>query len=201
MSDFSYLHTNCFELTLELGCEKFPTEDELYPAWQDNKESLLSLIEMVHRGIKGVVKDEHGNPIKNARISVKGIRHDMTTAEDGDYWRLLLPGVHVVSAEAFGYSKVSKKITLPARMTKPGRVDFVLNRVDIKARKYTRLIPEDLYDRYDQLDSYDPHAHRGQTELGEDEGDQQSQDREKPWWWSYFNSLGHNRPMWLLKNN
>ncbi|KAG8591326.1 hypothetical protein GDO81_000126 [Engystomops pustulosus] len=199
MSDFSYLHTNCFELTLELGCEKFPTEDELYPAWQDNKESLLSLIEMVHRGIKGVVKDEHGNPIKNARISVKGIRHDITTAEDGDYWRLLIPGVYVVSAEAFGYSKVTKKITLPASMTKSGRVDFVLNRVEIKKRKFDSLIPEDIYDRHDPLDSYDPHAQQGQRERGE--GEDQSQDGEKPWWWSYFSMLGHNRPSWLLKNN
>ncbi|KAM9331526.1 carboxypeptidase Z [Gastrophryne carolinensis] len=199
MSDFSYLHTNCFELTLELGCEKFPLEEELYTAWQDNKESLLSLIEMVHRGIKGLVKDEHGNPIKNARISVKGIRHDIMTAEDGDYWRVLIPGVYIVSAEAFGYSRVTKKITLPAKMTKPGRVDFVLKRTEgTGRRRFDKVIPEDIYDRPDPLDSYDPHAQQGE-ETGEDDG--QSQDREKPWWWSYFSILGHNRPMWLLKNN
>ncbi|XP_068123208.1 carboxypeptidase Z isoform X2 [Hyperolius riggenbachi] len=198
MSDFSYLHTNCFELTLELGCEKYPVEDELYTAWQDNKESLLSLIEMVHRGIKGVVKDEHGNPIQNARISVKGIRHDIMTAEDGDYWRILIPGVHIISAEAFGYSKVTKKITIPATMTKPGRVDFVLQRVDVSKRKFNKVIPEDIFDRPDPLDSYDPHA-QGQRETGE--GDEQSQDGQKPWWWSYFSMLGHNRPLWLLKNN
>ncbi|KAM5193523.1 carboxypeptidase Z [Mantella aurantiaca] len=197
MSDFSYLHTNCFELTLELGCEKFPLEDELYTAWQDNKESLLSFIEMVHRGIKGVVKDEHGNGIKNARISVKGVRHDIMTAEDGDYWRLLIPGVYIVSAEAFGYSKVTKKITLPAKLTKAGRVDFVLQKVEVTNRRFNKVIPEDIYDRLDPLDSYDPHARQGQG--GED--DDQSQDREKPWWWSYFSILGHNRPMWLLKNN
>lgn len=195
MSDFSYLHTNCFELTLELGCEKFPTVDELYTAWKDNKESLLSFIEMVHRGIKGVVKDEHGNGIKNARISVKGIRHDIMTAEDGDYWRLLIPGVYIISAEAFGYSKVTKKITLPAKMTKAGRVDFVLQRVEVNNRRFNKVIPQDIYDRLDPLDSYDPHARQD----GED--GEQSQDREKPWWWSYFSILGHNRPMWLLKNN
>lgn len=32
-----------------------------------------------HRGIKGIVKDEEGNGIKDARISVKGIQHDVTT--------------------------------------------------------------------------------------------------------------------------
>lgn len=35
----------------------------------------------VHRGIKGVVMDKFGKPVKNARIVVKGIRHDVTTGE------------------------------------------------------------------------------------------------------------------------
>uniref|UniRef100_A0A8C5P691 Carboxypeptidase Z n=1 Tax=Leptobrachium leishanense TaxID=445787 RepID=A0A8C5P691_9ANUR len=199
MSDFSYLHTNCFELTLELGCEKFPTEDELYSGWQDNKESLLSFIEMVHRGIKGVVKDEYGNPIKKARISVRGIRHDIITAEDGDYWRLLIPGVHIVSAEAFGYTKITKKITLPAKMTRPGRVDFVLKRTEIKNQRFDKTLPEDIYERFDPLDRFDPHSHGTRGEPGED--GEISPDREKPWWWSYFSMLGQNRPQWLLKNN
>ena len=35
----------------------------------------------VHRGIKGMVMDKFGKPVKNARILVKGIRHDITTGE------------------------------------------------------------------------------------------------------------------------
>uniref|UniRef100_A0A672Q6M4 Carboxypeptidase Z n=1 Tax=Sinocyclocheilus grahami TaxID=75366 RepID=A0A672Q6M4_SINGR len=126
MSDFNYLHSNCYEITVELGCDKFPSEMELYPEWLRNKE--LSNYLQVHRGIKGIVKDEHGNGIKGATISVRGMRHDITSAEDGDYWRLLNPGVHIVTAAASGYSKVSKRIHLP-RKTLVGRVDFVLKKV------------------------------------------------------------------------
>ncbi|KAG9460253.1 hypothetical protein GDO78_023071 [Eleutherodactylus coqui] len=47
MNDFSYLHTNCFEVTVELSCDKFPHELELPTEWENNKESLLIYIEQV----------------------------------------------------------------------------------------------------------------------------------------------------------
>ncbi|XP_072228053.1 adipocyte enhancer-binding protein 1 [Leuresthes tenuis] len=104
MNDFSYLHTNCFELSIFLGCDKFPHESELPLEWENNREALLSFIEQVHRGIKGVVRDVEGNPLPNATISVEGIRHDVKTAVGGDYWRLLNPGEYRVTAKADGYT-------------------------------------------------------------------------------------------------
>lgn len=50
MSDFNYLHSNCFEITVELGCVKFPPEEALYTIWQHNKEPLLNFMEMVSSG-------------------------------------------------------------------------------------------------------------------------------------------------------
>lgn len=49
--------------------------------WYCNKwlPSNFALLCQVHRGIKGIVSDKFGNPIKNARISVRGIQHDVTT--------------------------------------------------------------------------------------------------------------------------
>lgn len=32
---------------MELGCDKFPSEVELYPEWKRNKEALLSFMESV----------------------------------------------------------------------------------------------------------------------------------------------------------
>uniref|UniRef100_A0A8C4W735 Carboxypeptidase Z n=1 Tax=Gopherus evgoodei TaxID=1825980 RepID=A0A8C4W735_9SAUR len=198
MADFNYLHTNCFEITLELGCEKFPLEEELYSAWHENKESLLTFMEMVHRGIKGIVSDTFGNPIKNARITVKGIRHDVITAADGDYWRLLPPGRYIISAHAVGYSKVMKRVTLPARMKRAGRVDFVLRSLDTKPKNFLLGPMENIYEQYDPLELFDPHAQHAQSEPREGRG-QPTQHNEKPWWWSYFSSLGQHKPLWLLK--
>ncbi|NXL81854.1 CPXM1 carboxypeptidase, partial [Leptocoma aspasia] len=81
MNDFSYLHTNCFEITVELmaagrGCPQTlrvapgAGDTPVPPTWPPQ----------VHRGIKGVVRDsdtEQGIP--NAIISVDGINHDVRT--------------------------------------------------------------------------------------------------------------------------
>ncbi|NXU69785.1 AEBP1 protein, partial [Horornis vulcanius] len=104
MNDFSYLHTNCLELSIYLGCDKFPHESELQQEWENNKESLLTFMEQIHRGIKGVVTDQQGEPIANATIVVGGISHNVRTASSGDYWRILNPGEYRVSARAEGYN-------------------------------------------------------------------------------------------------
>lgn len=108
MNDFSYLHTNCFELSIFLGCDKFPHQNELVYEWEKNREAMLIFMEQVHRGIRGIVKDQQGNPISNATVSVEGVNHDVTTAQTGDYWRLLNPGEYRVTARAEGYSPVTK---------------------------------------------------------------------------------------------
>ncbi|XP_072430029.1 carboxypeptidase Z [Chiloscyllium punctatum] len=194
MQDFNYLHTNCFETTLELGCEKYPPEDDLYSAWQHNKEALLTYMEMVHRGIKGIVKDDKGRGIKGAQIKVKGIRHNILSVANGEYWRLLPPGTHFVSAYARGHTRVLKRVYLPIKMEGSGRVDFVLRRLE----------PDIYFESFDEeSDELDMIERLERTQQGyEDEEDEYSSSRGgKPWWWPFFSTLGPNSPDWLLRNN
>ncbi|CAK6956770.1 inactive carboxypeptidase-like protein X2 [Scomber scombrus] len=134
MNDFSYLHTNCFELSMYVGCDKFPHESELPEEWENNRESLLVFMEQVHRGIKGVVRDLQGRGIANAIVSVEGISHDIRTAADGDYWRLLNPGEYKVTARAEGYSISSKKCEVGYEMGAT-RCDFTIGRTNLSRIK------------------------------------------------------------------
>ncbi|XP_067306751.1 carboxypeptidase D-like isoform X2 [Pseudorasbora parva] len=128
MQDWNYLNTNCFEVTIELGCYKYPPAADLPKFWEQNRKSLLQFIHQVHRGIKGMVIDsKDGSGIPNATITVDTINHSITSSTAGDYWRLLVPGKYLLNVSAQGYSSVSTQVNVP----KEGVVivNFTLTRI------------------------------------------------------------------------
>ncbi|XP_004706949.2 carboxypeptidase D, partial [Echinops telfairi] len=127
MQDWNYLHTNCFEVTIELGCVKYPFEKELPKLWEQNRRSLIQFMKQVHQGISGFVLDAtDGRGILNATISVAEINHPVTTYKNGDYWRLLVPGTYKVTVSARGYNPVTKNVTVTGEGAT--RVNFTLVR-------------------------------------------------------------------------
>ncbi|XP_038135413.1 probable carboxypeptidase X1 isoform X1 [Cyprinodon tularosa] len=148
MNDFSYLHTNCFEVTVELSCDKFPHVSELPVEWENNKESLLVYMEQVHRGIKGVIRDKISKQgIANAVIKVEDHDHDIRSAADGDYWRLLNPGEYKVIVWAEGYFPSVRRCRV-GQQPHPTICDFTLTKTPIQRLKEIRAkgekIPKDL---------------------------------------------------------
>lgn len=64
---------------------------------------------------------------------MEGIRHDIYTAEGGDYWRLLVPGRYNVTASATGYEALTQSVTVPRADDAAGgevTLDFTLMRDD-----------------------------------------------------------------------
>lgn len=113
MQDYNYVNKSTMEITLELGCFKYPTRDQLPRFWMENKEPLLHFIEQSHIGFKGFVMSSSGKPIKGAAIKVSEIEKVVYTAESGDYWRLITPGTYAVTAVARGFRPHTKTVSVP----------------------------------------------------------------------------------------
>lgn len=80
MQDWNYYHTNNFEVTIEVSCEKVVQESSLESFWSDNKYAILSYMGHVHKGIKGFVRDAINNStISGATIYVQGVDHNVTS--------------------------------------------------------------------------------------------------------------------------
>ncbi|CAN7993032.1 unnamed protein product, partial [Ixodes hexagonus] len=136
MQDFNYLASNDFEVTVELGCSKYPPPSKLKTEWEDNKQSLLNFAWQAHIGIKGIVTDSlAGMPIVDAVVEVfnvteaqaKPIRHNVLTDEYGEYWRLLIPGNYTVRVSKDGFASQEKNVTVVNNpKTEAMRVDFKL---------------------------------------------------------------------------
>lgn len=124
----------------------------------------------------------------------------LPTAPDGDYWRLLPSGSHIVIAQAPGYSKVIKKVTIPDQMRRAGRVDFILQPLGTGPKQVlpgSRRSGPGLRDPLGDAGLHGELGGPGQDPLGARR--QPSAGGSKPWWWSYFTSLSHHKPRWLLR--
>ncbi|XP_021350598.1 carboxypeptidase E-like [Mizuhopecten yessoensis] len=137
MQDFNYAASNCFEITVELGCDKFPKDEAKY--WTQNKESLINFMLQIHIGVKGVVTDGATNkPLKDVPIKVYKstpqtkngwtyIDHDITTFEGGDYYRLLVDGAYMIVAEKPGYTSQQQRVVVQNQpLHEALKLDFVL---------------------------------------------------------------------------
>ena len=134
MEDFNYLHSNCFEITMELSCCKYPPASELPKEWELNKESLIQYIEATQMGVYGVVLDEDGKPLEGATVVVEGIDHNVTTTENGEFWRLLTPGNYRLKVAKNGYETSDFQ---DVNVSKGASGSWVSSRSDFKIKKLT----------------------------------------------------------------
>lgn len=129
MQDWNYVFAGVFEITLEVGCKKYPDAKELLSYWQDNREPLIKYIEQVHRGAYGYVTSTINTPIINASITVNNSTHRDYTGKNGEYWKLLLPGRYNIIVRAEGYETHMEEIEIEESVGVL-RLDFNMMRDD-----------------------------------------------------------------------
>ncbi|KAL5108194.1 Carboxypeptidase E [Taenia crassiceps] len=125
MQDYNYLETNCFEITLELGCEKYPPAEDLLYYWEENRKALLNFVLQAHSGIKGLTfgwKDNKVVPLSDSLILVMNITdkknpqiidHAIFSNSKGDYFRLLTGGKYFIAAIHPGYASAFRVTDVP----------------------------------------------------------------------------------------
>ena len=115
MQDWNYVWHGCNEVTIEISNVKWPSASTLPGFWEDNREAMLSYMEQVHIGVRGLVTDAGtGSPIA-AAVAVQG--RDQTVYTDphvGDYHRMLLPGSYTLEFEADGYVSAQVPVVVPS---------------------------------------------------------------------------------------
>ncbi|XP_059487173.1 carboxypeptidase D-like [Neocloeon triangulifer] len=125
MQDFNYLHSNCYEVTFELSCCKYPLSKELASEWIKNKEAMLAFMEATNWGVKGIIRSSSDSKgIDGAHITVQGNAHLISTTKRGEYWRLLLPGEYIIIASAPGHNPETKRVLVTRE--RPSVLDFSL---------------------------------------------------------------------------
>ncbi|CAK5124736.1 unnamed protein product [Meloidogyne enterolobii] len=115
MQDWQYVHTNALEITVEMGCFKFPYDDMIPTLWKQHRFSLLSFMESVHSGVKGVVHDASGEkPVSGAEVTIMkgGKGKAVTTSLNGEYWRLLPPGEYSLQISHKNFKPYQFDITI-----------------------------------------------------------------------------------------
>ena len=154
MQDWNYLHSNCFEILIEMACCKFPRGTELQGLFEEHYYSLFAFATQVHMGAKGFVVDEKKKPLIGAKITVEGIRHSIVSGFFGDFYRLLTPGKYNITASYEGKVPVTKEVVIEERDPRKSGVDFAhwATRVDF-------LLPSTHSFDQDSLKLVDNYSH------------------------------------------
>lgn len=107
MQDWMYRFMGMDEITVELSVPKRPSQSLLPQYWNENRESMLSYLEWVHRGVRGLVTDaDTGDPLF-AYVRVVGNDQPVFTDPDvGDYYRVLPAGTYDLEFTAYTYQPV-----------------------------------------------------------------------------------------------
>jgi len=129
MQDWNYVYNvGVFEITIELSDDKWPSSSALPSFWEDNREAMLTYMELIHKlGVRGIVKSADGTPLKALITVVQNNKAIKTNPTHGDYYRLLTPGTYTMTASASGYASATHDISIPEGQTEQIVFDFTLD--------------------------------------------------------------------------
>ena len=126
LQDWAYRYTGSNHVTIELSNTFRPAESLLPTLWDDNRLSMLSFMQTVNLGVRGVITDAATGLPVFAQVTVAGNSQPVFSDPDvGDYHRMLLPGTYDLTFTAPGYVPQTVK-GVQVDWGQPARVDVAL---------------------------------------------------------------------------
>ena len=118
--DYEYRNNHCFELTIDVSCHYFPSENNIKRVWESHSQSLVSFMSAAQHAIAGIILDRDGSPIYNASVQIAGRSKLFSTTELGEFWILVPPGDYMLIVGHLFYHTQAANVTLSAS----GVMDF-----------------------------------------------------------------------------
>jgi len=112
MQDWNYINTGDFEITLEISDIKYPAENTLASYYPLNRPAMIAYMQQVHTGIKGFVTDPNGVPLSAAITLSANNKVIYTDPQNGDYYRLIVPGQYTVTFSASGFQNQTVSVSV-----------------------------------------------------------------------------------------
>jgi hypothetical protein len=129
------------EVTIEISDTKLLPPSQLPAHWEYNKRSFLNYIESIFYGVRGIVTDTLDHPL-NAIVKV--LNHDTLHSEirtdsiNGNYHRMLAPGVYSFQFTAEGYyPKIINNVVVNNFQTTTLNVKLIPNFIPVELISFT----------------------------------------------------------------
>lgn len=104
LQDWAYVFHGNYHVLNEVSYDKWPAASTLPTFWAENLESMLSYMERVHEGVRGLVTDaDTGLPVHAQILTDSNPIPIYTDPDVGDYHRVVLPGTYSLQVSADGY--------------------------------------------------------------------------------------------------
>ncbi|KAG0432761.1 hypothetical protein HPB47_020560 [Ixodes persulcatus] len=113
MEDYAYAKEGVLELVLAVSCCAVPAETRLRELWDENRDALLAFLSEAQRGIRGYIKGPGGAHIPGALLTIVGRNVAFRSSDQGEFWRILLPGSYLLLVTANGFLPTAVRATVP----------------------------------------------------------------------------------------
>ncbi|XP_077492862.1 uncharacterized protein LOC144103983 [Amblyomma americanum] len=97
----AYAHRGILQSFLTVPC--CPNLTKMRVSWPDIRDALLDFVTRPSEGVRGYVKDDRGTLVNHALLTIRGRPVGFWSSDQGEFWRILLPGDYMVVASAPGY--------------------------------------------------------------------------------------------------